>query len=174
MKTTKAEAECWRRLHVFANNVRVEIVRFLLQSEIASLSEIADKLNANGMSISPPGLFKHMVILEDAGVVRKESGAFLPSPDARKTIYLLEGKKRVENILKSLESDVSKLLFAGETFNKTARLARKFQGIGPRLLRDERKRLESLLNLCEEETVYNLLTEDERKKVKLWRILMTL
>lgn len=169
------EVDFWKLLSVFENRVRVEIVRLLLQFEWRSLSGIARKLESDyGWKMTLPGVLKHMKELEDAGIVRRESGVFLPKPDARKTIYLLEGKERVEKILQHLEENVGNLLLAGVVFHETAKLARKVQGMGPRIIKDERKRLESLLARCELEKVYNCLTEDEKKKVKLWRMMMTL
>jgi hypothetical protein len=104
--------------------------------------------------------------------VRRESGIFTEKPDARKTIYLLEGKERVERILGQLENDIGNLLLVGVVFSETARLVRKVQEIGPRLVKEERKRLESLVVQCESEKVYGRLTEDEKKKVKLWRMMI--
>ena len=161
-------------MRVFENKVRVDIVRLLLQFEMISLSDIAKKLEGEyGRKMTLPGLLKHVKILEDAGIVQRESGAFLPTPDARKAIYLLEGKERVEKILQQLEGNIRNLLLAGAMFSETAKLARKVQGIGHRIDKEERKRLESLLARCEAEKVYNHLTDDEKKKVKLWRMMMT-
>jgi DNA-binding Lrp family transcriptional regulator len=141
---------------------------------MASLSEIAEKLEHDqGRKITLPGVLKHMKKLEKAGIVRQESGIYLKEPDARKTIYLLEGKERVEKILKQLETSVGDLLRAGVIFSRTAKLARKIQGITPRHT-GERERLESLLAQCESEKIYSYLTEDEKKKVKLWRMMTTL
>ena len=161
-------------MRVFENKIRVEIVRLLLQFEMISLSDVAKKLEAEyGRKMTLPGLLKHIKILEDAGIVQKESGAFLPTPDARKTIYLLEGKERVEKILQQLEGKVGNLLLAGATFSETAKLARRVQGTRRKLVKEEREHLESLLTKCESEEVYSHLTDDEKKKVKLWRMMMT-
>ena len=174
LNSSKSEVDFWKHLRVFESKVRVEIVRLLLKFEMMSLSDIAKKLEGEyGRKITLPGLFKHIKILEDAGIVQKESGAFLPTPDARKTIYLLEGKERVEKILQQLEGNVGNLLLAGAIFSETARLARKVQGTRRKLVKEERKRLESLLAKCESEEVYSHLTDDEKKKVKLWRMMMT-
>ena len=136
-------------MRTFENKVRVEIVKLLLQFEMISLSDIARKLGGESdRKMTLPGLLKHIRILEDAVIVQKESGAFLPTPDARKTVYLLEGKERVEKILNHLESNVGNLLLAGASFSETARLARKVQG-ARKLAREERKRLEFLLDQCE-------------------------
>jgi DNA-binding transcriptional ArsR family regulator len=170
---SKLEVNFWRLLHVFESEIRVEIVRLLLQFEWRSLSDISKKLERDfGWKISLPGLLKHMRELEDAGIVRHESGIFAEKPDARKTIYLLEGKERVERILQHLQNNVGNLLLAGVIFNETTKLVRKFQGMGTRLAEDERKRLESLLAQCESEEVYTFLTEDEKKKVRLWRMMI--
>jgi hypothetical protein len=148
-------------------------VRLLLRFEMISLSGIARKLEDQyGRKITLPGLLKHMKELEDAGIVQKESGAFLPTPDARKTVYLLEGRERVEKILQQLEGDVMNLLLAGVIFSETAKLARRIQGIGGKLVKEERERLESLLIQCESGKVYNCLSDSEKKKVKLWRMMI--
>jgi DNA-binding transcriptional ArsR family regulator len=174
LNNSKSEVNFWKLLRTFENKFRVEIVKLLLQFEMISLSDIARKLGGeSGRRMTLPGLLKHMKILEDAGIVQKESGAFLPTPDARKTVYLLEGKERVEKILKHLESNVGNLLLAGASFSETAKLARKVQGTRHKLAREERKHLEFLLDRCESERVNNHLTEDEKKKVKLWRMMMT-
>jgi DNA-binding HxlR family transcriptional regulator len=168
------EVDLWKLLRVFESEIRVEIIRLLLQFEMISLSGIARKLEGQyGRKITLPGLFKHMKELEDAGIVQKESGAFLPKPDARKTIYLLEGRERVEKILQQLERNVINLLLAGVIFSETTKLARRVQGIGGKLVKEERGRLESLLAQCESEKVYQRLSDSEKKKVKLWRMMIT-
>jgi len=139
-----------------------------------SLSDIARKLeDETGRKITLPGLLKHVKKLEDTGIVTKESGAFLSTPDARKTVYLLEGKERVKKILEQLEGNVGNLLLAGALFSETAKLARNIQGTRHKLLREERNRLGFLLDQCESERVYVHLTDDEKKKVKLWRMVVT-
>jgi len=174
LNSLKSEFSSWELLRVFENKVRVEIVKLLLKFEMISLSDVARKLEGEtGRKITLPGLLKHIKILEDTGIVTKESGAFLPTPDARKTVYLLEGRERVEKILEQLEGNVGNLLLAGALFNETARLARKIQRTRNRLVKEERKRLEFLLDRCESERVRNHLTDDEKKKVRLWRMMMT-
>lgn len=162
-------------LRIFTNDVRVKIIKLLLEFEWRSLTDIAKKLEKDfGSKITLPGLLKHMRELEDAGIVRRESGVFAKVPDARKTIYILEGKERVEKILKKLKS-IENPLHAGRVFAETARLARKIQGMGSTLITDEEnKRLESLVNRCESNEISKYLTEDEKKKVKLWRMMMSL
>lgn len=167
------KVDSWKFLHVFESEIRREIVRLLLQFEWRSLSDIARGLESDfGRKITLPGILKHMKELEDAGLVRRESGIFTEKPDARKTIYLLEGKERVERILEQLENNVGSLLSAGAVFSETAKLARKVQEIEPRLVKEERKRFEFLLAQCEAEKVHSCLTEDEKKKVKLWRMMI--
>lgn len=174
MNSSKLEVNFWRLLRVFSNRVRVEIVKLLLQFEMMSLSDIAKKLEDKyGRKMTLPGLLKHMKELEDAGIVQRESGAFLPTPDARKTVYLLEGKKRVEKIMQQLEENVGNLLLVGALFTETAKLARRVQGTRHRLVKEEKERFEYLLNQCESERVHSHLTDDEKKKVKLWRMMLT-
>ena len=169
------EVDSWKLLRVFENRVRVAIVRLLLQFEWRSLTEIAEKLETDyGYKMSLPGVLKHMRELQNAGIVRQESGVFAKVSDARKTIYTLEGKKRVEKALQQLEDNVANPLMAGLVFRETAELARKVEGVGSLVARGERAHLESLLQLCESEKTFTHLTEDERKKVKLWRMMMTL
>jgi DNA-binding transcriptional ArsR family regulator len=172
---SRLEVDSWKLLRVFENKARVAVVRLLLQFEWRSLSEIAEKLESDySCKMSLPGLLKHMRELEDAGIVRQESGLFAKVSDARKTIYTLEGKERVEKILQELEGNVANPLMAGLIFSQTAELARKVQGIGAMAAKEEKRRLTSLLGLCESEKIFSYLTEDERKKVKLWRMMMTL
>ena len=169
------EVDPWKLLRVFDNKVRVAVVRLLLQFEWRSLSEIAEKLASDyGFKMSLPGLLKHMRELQDAGIVRQESGLFAKVSDARKTIYTLEGKNRVEKMLDDLESKVANPLVAGLVFSETGELARKVQGIGAMSSKEEKRRLASLLELCESEKILRYLTEDETKKIKLWRMMMTL
>ena len=173
LTVSKLEADFWKLLRVFGSKVRIEIVRLLLQFEMASLSDIAKKLEGKyDRKMTLPGLLKHMKELSDAGIIRQESGIFLPIPDARKTIYFLEGKERVEKILQQLEGNIGNLLLVGAVFSETAKLARKVHRMGSREVKEERKRLNSLLTQCESEKVNRYLTEDEKKKIKLWRMMM--
>lgn len=169
------ENDYLKLLNVFTNNFRVKIIKLLLEFEWRSLSDIAKKLETDfGCKITLPGLLKHMKELEDAGIVRRESGVFAKVPDARKTMYILEGKERVENVLKKLKS-IENPLLAGRVFAETAKLARKIQGMGSTLItNEERKRVEALITQCESNEISKHLTEDENKKVKLWRMMMTL
>lgn len=162
--------DSWKPLKIFGNKARVHILRLLLKCEIASLSDIVRAIERDhGLKISISGVFKHMKILENAGLIRHESGAFDEEPDARKTIYLLEGKERVEKILQ-LEEQAVELLRTGLVFKKTAELARRVRGIGPRYRR-ERKLLTDALDKLQKEREWANLTKEEKEKVKLWRII---
>lgn len=174
MSTAKKEKGFWKLLNVFENKVRIEIIRLLLQVEWRSLSDIARNLAEKGWKMSLPGVLKHLKELERTGIVRRESGAFMDKPDARKTIYMLEGKERVEKILDTLEKDVGAWLKVGVVFGQTAKLARRIHGMGTRVTDKEKEELTALLVECESETIRKHLTEDERKKLKLWKIMLSL
>jgi len=169
------ETDFWKLLNIFESKARRDIIKILLQLEWRSLSEIAEKLENNyNLKMTMPGLLKHMKQLEEAGIVRHESGIFAKKPDARKTIYSLEGKERVEKLLQRLEKDVGNLLQTGLIFSETAKIARRTQEMGTNVLKEEAERLKSLLAQCEAEKVNSYLTEDEKKKVKLWRMMIRL
>lgn len=162
----------WEFLGTLCNKVRVEIVKALLELEFRSLSEITERLAEQGHKMTLSGVIKHMRELEALGLVRHESGAFSSKPDARKTIYFLEGKERVEQLLKDLQNDVLAPLQAGIIFSRTAQLARRVQKINRKLLLEDRSLLESLLVQCELTNVFRYLTLDEKKKIKLWKLMM--
>lgn len=170
----KLEDSDWELLSVFENKVRVKILKLLLEFEFRSLSEIAEILENYGWKMTLSGVIKHVKELEKAGLIRHESGVFAKKPDARKTIYFLEGKERIERLLKRLENEVLTPLQAGVTFTNTAKLARKIQRMSHGLSKGDRDRLESLLVKCESKEVYVHLTEDEKKKLKLWRMMMSI
>jgi len=175
MKTVAKKAQFWDLLKVFENEVRVGIIKLLLQFEWQSLSEIAKKLeNNSGWKMTLPGLLKHMRELEDAGIVRHESGIYAEKPDARKTIYMLEGKERIQKVLKLLEERIATPLMAGLVFNETSKLARRVQGMGGRSIREDKESLRSLIAKCESEEIEIHLTEDEKKKLKLWKMMITM
>ncbi len=162
-------------MDVFDSEVRRTIIRLLLQLEWRSLSDLSEKLEKNyNIRMTLPGLLKHMKQLEAAGIVRQESGIFAKRPDARKTVYMLEGKERVEKLLQNLETNVGSLLQTGILFSKTAKIARRIQGIGPNASKEEINLLETLLVQCESEPIDNCLTEDEKKKIKLWKMMIRL
>jgi len=170
----KLKSNEWGLLNVFGNDVRVEIVKMLLEFEYRSLSEIAGILEKRGWRMTLSGVLKHMRGLEKAGLVRHEAGIFAKTPDARKTIYFLEGRERIERVLEHLESDVKEPLKAALIFSETGQVARRVQGIGREPLDKEKQRLESLLVECESEKVYRHLTDDEKKKLKLWRMMLSI
>lgn len=166
----------WRLLRVFQSEIRVEIAKLLLRCEMATLSEILTKLeHDHGWKLTPPGVLKHMRKLENAGIVRSGSGGIiLPKPDARKTVYLLEGKERVKKIVEQLDTEILKMLQAGMIFSKARMLSRKIDICGVPRYAGEKKHLDSLISECESEKVNSCLTEDEKRNVKLWRMLLKL
>ena len=175
MNAQNQQIDIWKLLSLFDNKTRVQIIKMLLKVEWRSLSDIQRKLkNENGKEITLPGVLKHMKELEQAGIVRRESGAFIEKPDARKTIYMLEGKERIQKIMNRLEKSMGNMLKAGAIFSQTANLARKVQGIGRRPITQEKEKLKSLLNQCEKKEIDKHLTEDEKKKIKLWKMMLEL
>jgi len=174
LDSSKLEVSDWGLLGVFGNKVRVEIVKLLLDFEFRSLSEIAKGLENRGWKMTLSGVLKHMRELEKAGLVRQQPGIFAEKPDARKTLYFLEGRERVEKVLLQLENDVINPLRAGVIFGETAKIARRIQGMKYGLIEKEKARLESFLDECESENVYGYLTEDEKKKLKLWRMMLSI
>lgn len=175
MDSSIAEKNFWRLLHVFESKVRVEIIKLLLQIEWRSLSDIAKKLESDaGLKITLPGVLKHMRELERAGIVRHESGIYSEKPDARKTIYMLQGKERVAKIMELLEKNVASILNAGIIMTETSRLARRLQGIGRKISDEEKESLKALIAQCEAMEVSMYLTDDEKKKVRLWKMMITM
>jgi len=170
----KLKTNDWRLLRVFESGVRVEIVRMLVEFEFRSLSEISGILEKRGWKMTLSGVLKHMKELEKIGIVRSEAGIFAETPDARKTIYFLEGRERVEKVLQHIQSDIADPLGAGLMFNEASKLARQLQGARHGLAGEERNQLESLLAKCESEEVSRHLTADEKKKLKLWRMIMAI
>ena len=170
----KLKTNDWRLLRVFESEVRVEIVRMLIEFEFRSLSEISGILEKRGWKMTLSGVLKHMKELEKIGIVRSEAGIFAETPDARKTIYFLEGRERVEKVLQHIQSDIADPLRAGLIFNEASKLARQLQGARHGLAGEERNQLESLLAKCESEEVSRHLTADEKKKLKLWRMIMAI
>lgn len=168
------EVKDFELLRIFGNKIRVEILKLLLDFEFRSLSEIAESLKKRGWKITLSGVLKHMKELEKAGLIRHEAGIFAEKPDARKTIYFLEGKERVKKILGQLEDDIIGPLRAGIVFSEVAKISRQMLGMGNNISREEKKRLESLLAECELEEIFNYLTEDEKKKLKLWKMMLSI
>lgn len=165
------EGNCWKIVKIFGSEVRVQILRLLLKGEIASLSDILRLLEKNyGIKLTISGLFKHMKVLEKTGLIRHESGGLaLKEPDARKTIYLIENKERVQRILKLEEQVVAHMRIA-LMFKKASEIAREIRGIGP-AYEKERKLLEAWLEKLEKERELGNLTEEEEDKIKLWKII---
>jgi predicted transcriptional regulator len=169
------ETDFWKLLHAFENKVRLEIIGLLLQFEWRSLSDLARKLDSDfDVKITLPGVLKHMKELERAGIVRHESGIYSEKPDARKTIYILQGKERVQKIMELLQKDIATILNAGIVFNETSKLARRLQGVGRKINEDEKQNLKTLISKCESKEVSIYLTEDEKKKVRLWKMMIAI
>jgi len=174
VKTTKLYTDDWGLLGIFENEVRAEILKALLKSDFRSLSEISVFLGERGWKMTLSGVLKHMRELENAGLVRHEPGIFAKTPDARKTIYFLEGRERIAKVIEHLEIDVKDPLKAGLIFRETGEIARAMQGMRHEPLRAEKEQLASLLTECESEKVYRFLTDDEKKKLKLWRMMLSI
>jgi DNA-binding transcriptional ArsR family regulator len=175
MTSSSEEMDFWRLLHVFENKIRLQIIRLLLQFEWRSLSDIAKKLESDlGVKITLPGVLKHMRELEKAGIVRHESGIYSEKPDARKTIYILQGKERVQKIMDLLEKNVANILNAGIVFNETSKLARRLQGVGRKISGEEKESLKALIAKCESQQISIYLTDDEKKKVRLWKMMIAI
>lgn len=169
MKEYSPNAGRWSQLDVFESETRVQIVELLLHFEIMSLSEIRRRLiETYGHKITLSGLLKHMADLERVGIVRHDSGIFREPPDARKSVYLIQGKDRVIRVLKTL-SGLGSELAAGKAFCELSRLARSVLAAGTIPQPRERKSLENLLQRCESEEMSIHLTEDETKKVRFWK-----
>jgi predicted transcriptional regulator len=175
MTTSTQKIDYWKLLHVFENDVRVEIIKLLLQLEWRSLSDVAKKLESeSGHKITLPGVLKHMRELEKAGIVRHESGIYSERPDARKTIYMLQGRERVQRIMDLLENNLATILSAGILFAQTATLARRLQGVGRRIDQQEKEDLKTLVEKCESKGIIINLTEDEKKKLRLWKMMIAM
>ena len=157
---------------IFKNKTRIEVIQLLLNYEILSLSEICKKLNETyNRKLTLPGLLRHMQQLENVGIVRQESGGFLPIPDARRRVYMIQGKTRVEYMLQSW-SELDKKLRASMTFNELTKIARHVLSTGSIPQSHERKTLGALLTKCESPEVFCHLTGDEKKKLKFWRMML--
>jgi DNA-binding transcriptional ArsR family regulator len=173
LDSSKLKGSEWQLLGVFQSEVRVEILKMLIKLEYRSLSEIARALEERGHKMTLSGVLKHMKELEKAGLVRSETGIFGETPDARKTIYFLEGRERVEQVLRCLEIDVIGRLRAGMIFDETAKIARRVQGMNRPSVQDGKARLGYLLAGCASGKVYPYLTEDEKKKLGLWKLVLS-
>lgn len=168
------EGQVWEFLQAFVSGVRIEIIKLLLQFEIMTLSDIQNKLaSLCHRDMTLPGVLKHIKQLENLGLVRREKGWVLEEPDARKTVYFLEGRERVERVLQQLENTLD-CLRAGVVYNETAKFARGVQLRAPSISREDKRRLETLLAQCESKNIVKCLTEDELKKVKFWKMMIPL
>ena len=167
------ENKSWAQLAVFQSKTRIEIIELLLKSEIMSLSEICKKLKETyNLKISLPGLLRQMHELENVGIVHPESGGFLPTPDARRRVYIIQGKDRVKEILQSWNR-LNMKLTAGIVFNELTKVARNVFGTGTMPQPNERKILERMIEKCESEEISCHLMDDEKKKLKFWKMMLS-
>ena len=161
------------QLGVFESKARIEIIETLLNFEIMSLSEICKQLKETyARKITLPGLLRHMHELEKVGIVRQESGGFLPAPDARRQVYIIEGKERVKEILLSWEK-LNKKLMAGIMFSELTKVARNVFASGTIPQDRERKMLEKMIEQCEAEEVACHLMDYEKKKIIFWKMMIS-
>jgi len=120
-----------------------------------------------------PAVVKHVQRLEEAGILRSESGRLTDQPDARKTMYILQGKERVKKVMNQL-NNISNSLESGATYNETAKLALMIQTTRRTATEEEIEELKSLIAKCESEEVNRHLTIEEKKNIKLWKMMLTL
>ncbi len=157
------------QLGIFESETRIEIINLLLSYQIMSLSQMSKKFLENyGRKISLPGLLRHVRELENAGIIRQDSGFLLPTPDARTRVYIIQGKDRVEEVLQGLVTLKTKLT-AGMVFSELSKCARYLMGRETILQLRDREILERMIEKCESEDVFCHLTNDEKKKLEFWK-----
>jgi hypothetical protein len=165
------EKEWWSQLSVLENKKRIEVIQILLIYRSLSLSGIRKKLlETYDCKISLPGLTKHMEALEWSGIVRGYSGWRMKKEDARKRVYVIVGKERVEAILQYWNA-LSEKVRAGKAFDELERLADSTFRSGGMLPKDMED-LDNLLSICESDDVMAHLTNEERTKIPFWRMLL--
>lgn len=160
-------------LRVFMNETRVEILRLFFGSRWLTLGEIKQKLQTqHHRKISTPGVLKHVKELEKSGIIKAEwkGGWRLEQSDARKTLYKMEGKKRVKHVLQLLENEIAKSLIAGEIVQKIEHLTMEVQKLGPGI-REKMALLENLISESEDHQISCCLDDDDKKKVELGRVI---
>lgn len=165
--------ENWRPLRVFQNEARLEIIKVLLEFEELCLSDIARKLEEKGYRMNLPGVVKHVQRLEKAQILRSKSGRVSDEPDARKTIYTLQEKERIKEIMRQL-ANIRISLESGAIFSEAAKLALSIQSQLSRTTEEELKKLKSSLERCESKEVYKHLSEDEKTNIELWKMMLEL
>lgn len=136
------------------------------------MSDIARELEKRNYRINLPGIVKHVQKLEQARILRSESGSLADEPDARKTIYTLHGKKRIQKIM-SIMSDISRLLESNIAFSETAELALRIQA-RLKATEEEIEKLRTSIRECESGEISKYLTGDEKTNVKLWKTMLAL
>jgi len=165
--------ENWNVLKVLQNEARLQIIKALLEVEELCLSDIARKLEEKGYRMNLPAVVKHVHRLEEAQILRSRSGRVSDEPDARKTIYSLQEKERMNEIMTQLTS-IRILFESGAIFSETAKLALRIQSNLSRATEEELKNLKSSLARCESKEIYKHLTEDEKTNLELWKMILEL
>jgi len=160
-------------LGVLENEKRLQIIRILLKFDRLCLSDIARELEKAGYQMRLPGVVKHVQRLEEAKILRSESGSLSDEPDARKTIYSLQGKERAQEIIRQLDK-ITNLLASCTTFNETAKLALRIQANARRATEEEIEELRHSIARCESKMVNRYLTEEEKGNIELWKMMLPL
>jgi DNA-binding transcriptional ArsR family regulator len=162
----------WKFLSLFEDETRVQIIKILQKSEKLCLSDIARLLEKGGHTMRLSAVVKHVQKLEEAGILRSESGKLTDEPDARKTMYILQGRERVKKVMNQL-SNIRNSLESGVTYSETAKLALMIQTTRRTAAEEETEELKSLIVTCESEEVNTQLTAEERENIKLWKTMLT-
>jgi repressor of nif and glnA expression len=165
--------QTWKFLSLFEDEARVQIIKILQKSEKLCLSDIAKLLEKEGYTMRLPAVVKHVQKLEEAGILRSESGRLTDKPDARKTMYILQGKERVKKVMNQL-NDIMNTLESGATYNETAKLALMIQTTRRTATEEETEKLKSLISKCESEEISPHLTTEEKENIKLWKTMLAL
>lgn len=168
------EDDWLHQLGIFENKTNVTVIQLLLNYELISLSEIRKKLREiYKLEITLPGLLKHLRDLEEAGIVRQDPETAIMRGDLRKNIYILQGKERVRDILQSWNV-LSQKMVAGQTFCDLVKVCRRvfISEVFP-IQTNNRLIVEKLLARCESADVFGHLTEDEKMKIKFWKLMLT-
>jgi hypothetical protein len=173
MRGVKMKSDPWVQMRVIESEARMEIIELLFEYQIISLSEMKTKLmEIYSHKITLPGLLRHIHELEKVGIIRQDSGFFLPKPDTRKRVYIIQGKDRVKEILGSLTKLKTKLT-AGMVFSELSECARYLLSREPILQPNEREMLERMIEKCGSEDIFCHLTDDEKKKLKLYKLMLS-
>ena len=172
MKLNAQESRTWRaNLSIFESRVRLEIIKILMEVDRLCMSDIARELEKRGFHMNLPAVVKHVQKLEKIEILRGASGSLTDEPDARKTIYTLQGKERVKRIMNQL-TNIENLLESGIAFNETAKMLLKVMSRGRRASKEELEQLRSQLIKCESRKIRKHLTEEEKENIELWKTML--